>query len=473
MARSRNSVDALLSAALAGLNISPAQPLAIAFSGGLDSSVLLHAAVSKVGAGSVVALHVHHGLQPAADAWVTHCANQAAALGVRFECLRVAGQVPAGENVEGWARSARYQLLYAACRAHQTAALLTAHHADDQLETVLLAMARGSGLDGLCGIAPRDVREGVLLLRPFLDLQRTALVQCAEQAGMRWVDDPTNADVRLRRNALRHQVIPVLTKALPGLGEQLSGVLAQLRQAQETLQAQAQADLQAARCAPHRARAFDRRVLQTLSDARIAMALRAWLRELGCNMPTAARLKAMQQQLIDASGAQAECLHEGQVLRRYRDCVFALTLPRGHAPPAPWRSGEHALAPWGGQTHIEVPGAGRLQFLESAQGLSPQWLRGQSLLLRVGNGLDRLRPLASGRARTLRNLWQEAGIDPWLRRMLPVLCVQDRVLVAAPFGMDRSGDWPWTSPGITIDWSAQGSVTPAEFALLGEPAAIE
>ena len=215
MARSRNSVDDALRAALSGLSLSPARPVAIAFSGGLDSSVLLHAVVRQVGAASVVALHVNHGLQPAAGSWAAQCADQAARLAVRFDCLYVPGPVPRGANVEGWAREQRYRLLYAACRDAQAQALLTAHHADDQLETLLLALARGSGLDGLCGMAPRDVREQVLLLRPLLDLPRGVLRHEAQQTGLQWIEDPSHADVRLRRNALRHQVLPALSQTLP------------------------------------------------------------------------------------------------------------------------------------------------------------------------------------------------------------------------------------------------------------------
>lgn len=457
MARSRNSVDDALRAALSGLSPSPAQPLAIAFSGGLDSSVLLHAAARQVGAASVIALHVHHGLQPAAGSWAAHCADQAARLAVRFDCLRVPGPVPRGANVEGWAREQRYRLLYAACRdtQAQAQALLTAHHADDQLETLLLALARGSGLDGLCGMAPRDVREGVLLLRPLLDLPRAMLRDEAQQTGLQWIEDPSNADVRLRRNALRHQVLPALAQALPELNEHLPEVLAQLRQAREVVHAQASADLTAARCAPQHLNAIDRRAVQRLPDARISMLLRAWLRAIGCGMPTVARLAQMRTQLIDAGGPQAELRHDGHLLRRYRDCVFAQQEAASSANRLLALS--CSLPPWQGAPHIELPGAGSLYVQEAPQGLSPEWFRAQTLSLRAGSGSDRLRTHPSGRARTLRNLWQEAGIPPWVRPALPVLCVQGRVLMAAPFGMDCSSDWPSSSPGIRLQWSPEGA----------------
>jgi tRNA(Ile)-lysidine synthase len=470
MARSRNSVDDALKAALSGLSLSPAQPVAIAFSGGLDSSVLLHATVRQVGAASVVALHVNHGLQPAAGSWAAQCADQAARLAVRLNCLRVPGPVPRGANVEGWAREQRYRLLYAACRDAQAQALLTAHHADDQLETLLLALARGSGLDGLCGMAPRDVREQVLLLRPLLDLPRGVLRHEAQQTGLQWIEDPSNADVRLRRNALRHQVLPALAQTLPELSEHLPEVLDQLRQAREVVHAQARADLTQARCAPHHLYAFDRRRVQSLPDARIAMLLRAWLREINCGMPTVARLEQMRAQLIDADGAQAELRHDGHLLRRYRDCVVAQDLPLSTAPRllVPPRS----LDRWQGAPHIDLPGAGRLYCQQAPQGLSPEWLRAQTVYQRSGIGSDRLRTRPSAHSRTLRNLWQEAGIPPWVRPALPVLCVQGRVLMAAPFGMDCSSDWPWSSPGIRLHWAPEGAQADPELAWF-DPRAID
>jgi tRNA(Ile)-lysidine synthase len=470
MARSRNSVDASLRGALAGLSISPSQPLAIAFSGGLDSSVLLHAAVQVVGPSSVIALHVHHGLQPAADGWATHCADRAHALGVSARCLRIGSPVPSGANVEGWARAARYRLLYAACRDSGAAALLTAHHADDQLETLLLAMTRGSGLDGLCGMATRDQRDGVLLIRPLLDVSRTVLQRYAQHAGLHWIEDPSNDDERLRRNAIRHQVLPVLTRTLPGLGEQLPDVLAHLRQAREVLHAQAQADLQAARCAPQGLQAFDRRGLRTLPDARIAMTLRVWLRTLGCAMPTAARLQAMRAQLIDAEGPQAQIRHEALMLRRYRDCVFAMPMPAIEA--ARLTHEPTALPPWQGEPHIDLPASGRLLFQPAPDGLSAQWLRAQALVVRTGHGSDRFRPHQAGRSRDVRKLWQEAGLPTWVRPALPVVCVRGRVLMAAPFGMDRSSDWPWSSPGIRLDWAPEGAQIHPELAWFG-PRALD
>jgi len=339
-------------------------------------------------------------------------------------------------------------------------ALLTAHHADDQLETVLMAWARGSGLDGLCGIAPDSVKDGVRLLRPLLDLSRATLHQAAHEAGLHWVEDPSNADTRLLRNAVRHRLVSVLDDVMPDFRARLPDTLEQLRGARELIHRQAADDLRAARsltsvaqwpASPH---ALDRSALAPLPPPRIAAALRAWLHELGCRMPSRARLAVMQAQLIEGASAQAQLRHDGWTLRRYRDIVQAVdahddpVLTERFIDPAPMRHQPSGF--------IDLAGAGQLQWLRVEQGLSPDWFARQALRLRSGHAMDRLRPRAGGPSRTLKNLWQESGIVPWLRPALPVLEVQGRVLMAAPFGMDQSEDWPVARPGIALQWSATG-----------------
>lgn len=477
MARSRSSAEQAirdrLQAALARLEPGPDHPVLIAFSGGLDSTVLLEACVDLLGANPVFAAHVHHGLQPAADGWARHCEQVADRLGIRFAALTLDAR-PAGVNTESWAREGRYRLLCEQARRIDAVALLTAHHADDQLETVLMAWARGSGLDGLCGIAPERVKDGVRLLRPLLDLSRATLHEAAQQARLHWVEDPSNADTRLRRNAVRHRLVRKLDEVMPDFRARLPDTLEQLREARELIHRQAAADLRAARCAPAGARTLNpqvvnrqllnRRALAQLPPPRIAAALRAWLHELGCRMPSRARLAVMQAQLIEGGNPQALLQHDGWSLRRYRDVLHAVSaydnpvLTERAIDPTPMLEQASGL--------IDLHGAGQLAWRRVEQGISPDWLACEGLHLRSGQAQDRLRPGVGGPSRTLKNLWQEAGIVPWLRHALPVLDVKGRVLMAAPFGMDQSEHWPQARPGITLQWSLTGPGLHPAFACL-------
>jgi tRNA(Ile)-lysidine synthase len=466
MARSRKSVDALIGAALAALGRPPDadRPLAVAWSGGLDSTVLLHGAVQRLGAGAVLALHVHHGLMPQADDWVAHCAARASALGVGLRVLRAAGAPARGQSIEAWARAARYRCLLAAAREARASALATAHHADDQAETLLLALARGCGLDGLTGIAPQDRREEVVLLRPLLALGREALREHARSHALDWVEDPSNVDPRLPRSALRRRVMPELEAVLAGWAAGVPATLQALRDAREIVDARAAEDLAAVSIdddrdgdAPPGASVggpIDRRKLAALPGARIDAALRAWVSALGEPAPSRATLAEWRAQLVDGRSAAALQPHGGHRLHRYRDRVWA---DRGPAPDPDLDRLRPQAVRWSGEPALPIDRAGRLCFDRVPEGLAEPWLRRQTLLLGPLPGSARLRPALAGPSRTLRNLRQEAGLPASLRAAFPGVHVEARLLWAAPFGHDRDPHWPIAGPGIALRWEPAAS----------------
>ncbi|MFN7642716.1 MAG: tRNA lysidine(34) synthetase TilS [Burkholderiales bacterium] len=461
MARSRKSVDALIGAALAAPGAGGGDgPLAVAFSGGLDSTVLLHAATRRLGASRVLALHVHHGLQPQADAWVAHCAARAAALGVAFLALPAAGAPAPGESIEGWARGVRYRLLLAAAHEAGACALATAHHADDQAETLLLALGRGCGLDGLTGIAPRDRREGVILVRPLLELGRDALLEHARIHGLDWVEDPSNADARVPRSALRMQGLPALEAVLPGWAQGVPAALQALRDARAIVDERAAQDLAAAVASGETTpAALDRRVLAGLPGARTDAALRAWLRVLGETAPSRAKLAELRAQLVDGDCTSAEQRHGAHRLHRYRDLLWA---DRGPLPalPAP-----RALR-WSGEPALSLGDEGRLCFQAATDGLDADWLRTRTLHVGPVASMARLRSETEGPSRTIKNLRQEAGLPPVLRAAFPGVYVDGRLLWAAPFGRDRDSVWPTAARGIALRFEPAASSPACAWAAL-------
>ncbi|MCX7213206.1 MAG: tRNA lysidine(34) synthetase TilS [Burkholderiales bacterium] len=476
MASSRNSADRALTEALSrfvvagGTLPTPDHPLMIALSGGLDSTVLLHSAMRVIGAGSIVAAHVDHGLQPLSKAWFEHCAAESAALGVRFVGLRALGSPARGDSIEQWARGERYRLLFKAAADVGAAALMTAHHADDQLETLLLAMARGSGLDGLTGIAESDDREGVVLLRPLLTVTQAQLAREAKRLGLRWVDDPSNLDLNFARNAVRHRLMPVLREVLPDLPGQLPATIELLRQARATLESIAEDDLRGVSSVLSASgtglQILDRAALSRLALPRRAAVLRAWVRSLGCLPPPQARLQAMSDQLVDGAGAYGEVRHDGWQLMRYRHAIFGVRcserICHGDAP---------AAFEWRGESRVSVGADSAFEFRVAAEGLSAAWLRTVPLNIAPASSGARLRLSPNRASRSMKNLWQEAGIPAWLRPRFPALWCADRLLLAAPFGLDRSQDWPIARPGIAIDW-VMADVTDLRRAFMQAPAPV-
>ena len=439
----------------------------IAFSGGLDSSVLLHGAVRVFGASSVVAVHVHHGLQAVADEWPAHCLAQASALGAQFECVRLSGPPPRGVNVEAWAREHRYRALAQVARRVGASAVLTAHHQDDQFETVLMRMARGTGIDGLGGIEPRIELAGCEVLRPLLSLPRSALRAFALAHALAWVEDPTNADGKRTRNVVRHVVLPQLEACEPGFRRQLAASVERARALRQTRREQAMQDL--ARAGAVRpgetvgagSDAFDRRSLALLPARRCDLALREWIRSLGLRAPTAARLREMRRQLVEGSGAHGRVLHEGHWLVRDRDRVRTVD-----EPMLAEDSGECCAPPlalrWTGEPVLELPRwRGRLQFIDAAGdepgAVSAHWLRAQTLTLTDGGASSRrLRPAPRAYRRTLKNLYQERGIAAWQRARLPLVFAQQRLLFAAGVGMDCDEAWPRDGKCVRLYWMPGG-----------------
>ncbi len=238
--------ELVLSAVHAALaRCSESDKLAIAFSGGLDSTVLLHAVAASVGAARCVALHIHHGLSKQADAWLAHCTATAQALGVTFASRCVQVQAIAERGLEAAARDVRYAALNELCQVQATPLLLLAHHADDQAETVLLQLLRGAGPAGLAAmpLQSHKVQGEVQRLRPLLAVPRAALEAYAAQHALRWVDDESNQDPRYVRNALRHTILPVLERHFPAYRKALARTARHAAEAQQLLDELAALDL--------------------------------------------------------------------------------------------------------------------------------------------------------------------------------------------------------------------------------------
>lgn len=276
--------------ALAGLALP--LPLGVAYSGGADSTVLLLAAAQRW-PGQVHAIHVHHGLQDAADRFEQHCRETCEALDVPLHVRRVAARNAPGESPEDAARNARYQALARAARDAGLQAVLLGQHADDQVETLLLALSRGAGLPGLAAIPPVFQRDGALFVRPLLALPARALREWLAQEGIAVVDDPTNSDVAFTRNRIRHLLLPALEQAFPQYRETFARSSRHAAQAQELLETVAGEDLARMGGVPAIT------ALQQLPRARQANVLRHWLRSVHAASASAAQLEELLAQIDD------------------------------------------------------------------------------------------------------------------------------------------------------------------------------
>lgn len=412
--------------------------IGLAFSGGLDSSVLLHltSQYTKMHHIELVAFHIHHGLSPNADAWLAHCEHEAASCGVRLVSRVVQVADHGGCSIEEAARIARYQALGDLCREARCTLLLTAHHQDDQAETVLLQLMRGAGLPGLSGMALLQVRhellgDAVSLGRPLLGIGRTVLEQFGRQVGLAHVDDESNRDFRYRRNALRQAVSPVLEQHFPEFAARVARTASHVQTAQALLQDLAEIDLATCRAADWTAPLYVP-ALQTLSPQRVDNLLRHWLYQNRVQLPSASRLEEIRSQMLQAAGDMHPFFDFGAITLRRIGTHLELH-PRLGTPPE-----EPVALHWKGEAELTVPAwRGKLLFEPTdGLGLSMEELRRHPLMLHIRAGQERLKLAANRPSRSLKALYQEADIAPWQRLWSPLLYLNGRLVFVARLGMD-------------------------------------
>ncbi len=415
--------------------------------------MLLHLCAVFFGPESLLAVHVNHGLQAAAEQFEAQSRRTCRDWGIRLQVKRLKASPSKGESIEAWARTARYQALAETAQQLAIQHVFTAHHQDDQLETLLIALSRGAGLDGLRGIAPNrrlqldtDLSsadlDAIVLHRPLLACPRASLMTYALEHGLQWIEDPSNQDPRFLRNRIRLDLLPVLRQTLPAFADQASRSLAHLRAAAELLRLSPPtlgASLQLSRSA-----------LKAISTPEQAFALRAWLRAHQLRAPSQTKLEEIRKQMVQSRTATVCVQHEGKSLCRERDRLWIET---GH-------QSELALA----GPKLESSHARQSTASGSPEKTPQGWIwrlpefRGYLLIKRHGNtgeeisevsGLNisaprsaqKMRIAANTPRKTLKNLFQASGIPAELRKRLPCVTHGEEVLFVA--GLGTAFDAPW------------------------------
>ena len=417
--------------------VRPHQTLLAAFSGGLDSRVLLELLVllKPVLHYELKAMHVHHGLSPNADHWAEFCRQTCKALDVPLEVAHVQVPTSSGHGIEAAARKARY----AALSATHADFILLAHHEDDQAETMLLQMLRGSGVKGLSAMAMHD--EGKRYLRPLLDVTRAELLEFAQARQIEWIEDESNTDVGYDRNYCRHHILPVIEQRFPAARHTLARSAGHMAEAAVLLDELAELD--AVQCIQDGQ--LHTEGLKRLSEPRARNLLRWWLSGHGLQMPGSLRLQEMLRQLLNA-GPDAGIritLGPGVWLRRYRQlaCVESECLSQ----PLDME--------WHGEPEVRLPDGTRLLFEQKAgEGLAVQRLGIDRLRIRHRQGGERYKPQFRRPTRTLKHLLQEAGIPPWQRESLPLLYWDKQLAVVPGIGIAADLQVEDSETGLVVTW---------------------
>jgi tRNA(Ile)-lysidine synthase len=420
-----------------------AAQLVVAFSGGRDSLVLLHIAAGFARARGlrVSAAHVDHGLADASATWASTCQARAEALGIDCVVLRVVATPPPGVSLEAWARAERYALLEALCI--ERTLLLTAHHEDDQRETVLQRVLAGAGPHGLAGIpAFRRFGRGCLG-RPLLSVSRAAITAYAQHYRLSAIEDPANADGRFLRNRLRHRLLPMLDELVPGGRAGLLRLGRIQHELARGLDALADALIERAGLPVWQ---LAEASLDAAGSELAPFVLRRALARAGIPRPGTHQLQEILGSLRRARpDAGPVVCWGGHAVRRYRDCLYftAATLPAPPTLPLPWHGREALQLPWG-----------RLRAVKgSSQAINPDCFERTDVTVAFRAGGERCRPVGRSNSQALKKLFQDWGVPPWERELIPLLYVDGQLAavaghcVCAPFA--APGD------GVVLEWQME------------------
>lgn len=411
----------------------------VAFSGGLDSTVLLHQLVqwrAQQPTLSLRAIHIHHGLSAHADAWVAHCEAVCAQWQVPLVVERVT-LADAGLGIEAHARQARYQAFADALLPGEV--LATAQHLDDQCETFLLALKRGSGPAGLSAMAEISAFAGTQLIRPLLTQPRAALEQWARQHQLRWIEDESNQDDAYDRNFLRLQVLPLLQQRWPHFADATARSAA-LCAEQESLLDELLADELSACTTANGTLALT--PLMAMSRVRRAALLRRWLAAQNAPMPSRDGLDRLWQEVALAREDASPCLRFGDYeVRRYQGQLWWIKSAVGQSETIlPWPCWQMPLTLPAGLGHLRLQPGGELRIPREDECVSIRF-KAPGMLHIVGrNG-----------GRKLKKIWQELNVPSWRRDTTPLLFYGETLIAAAGVFVTCEGHAEGES-GVKLVW---------------------
>lgn len=411
----------------------------VAFSGGLDSTVLLHQLVqwrAQQPTLSLRAIHIHHGLSVHADAWVAHCEAVCAQWQVPLVVERVT-LADAGLGIEAHARQARYQAFADALLPGEV--LATAQHLDDQCETFLLALKRGSGPAGLSAMAEISAFAGTQLIRPLLTQTRAALEQWARQYQLRWIEDESNQDDAYDRNFLRLQVLPLLQQRWPHFADATARSAA-LCAEQESLLDELLADELSGCTTANGTLALT--PLMAMSRVRRAALLRRWLAAQNAPMPSRDGLDRLWQEVALAREDASPCLRFGDYeVRRYQGQLWWIKSAVGQSETIlPWPCWQMPLTLPAGLGYLRLQPGGELRMPREDECVSIRFKASGMLHIVGRNG-----------GRKLKKIWQELNVPSWRRDTTPLLFYGETLIAAAGVFVTRKGLAEGES-GVKLVW---------------------
>jgi tRNA(Ile)-lysidine synthase len=418
--------------------------LLVAYSGGMDSHVLLHGliAIRDQLLAEIHAVHVNHGLQSHAQQWAEQCSKFCNQNTIPITVLEIDASSEKGESPEAVARARRYRAISELMQEGDI--LLTAHHSDDQAETVLLQLLRGSGPSGLAAMPMINGFGPGFHARPLIAYSRADLTEYANQHQLKWVEDFSNSDISFDRNYLRQKIIPLLKERWPSLDRTISRSASHCAEAQQLINDAARIDLENVDINADNSISID--ALSALPQPRARAVIRTWVKDAGLQLPDTTRLDRVLLEMLTAREDRNPVVEwPGVELRRYRDRLFVMS----------------SLEPldadieleWDGISELTLPsGLGTISVEKSDHGIpADRWDRGE-ITVSFRTGGERCKPIGREGSKSLKNLFQEQGIPPWQRDRIPLINIDGRLAAVADIWICNESDSTDSEDAIRVRW---------------------
>ncbi len=401
----------------------------LAYSGGLDSTALLHLLVEarKICAISLTAVHINHKISKNADLWARHCQEQCENLGVKFICKSINVSCNNEQGMEAHARELRYAAISEFIGKDDV--LLTAHHRDDLVETVLLHLIRGSGPDGLAGIPFCRRFSNGWVARPLLGISREQLLEYVHENKLFWVEDESNLEHHFDRNYIRQKVLPVILQRWPSAGKTIARAARHQSEVSEILAGVALADLKNIQGEDRLTLNIDRLCL--LEEPRVKNVIRYWIRDNHFDAPNEAILNKIVDEVIHADIDSLPCMQwKDTEVRRYRKKMYLMHPEQEFDNSRTYQ--------WDLGSSLDI-GFARLQANRmTGEGIRLSDIKNNTIEIRFRQGGEKIHPAGRHETHELKKLFQEEEIPPWERNKIPLLFIEGKLAAVAGYWIDKS-----------------------------------